>query len=194
MKAMIAAALALFALHAAAADTEPETKREEAEERCAAVFVNVCDAMPTAMLGEIASRVSSSLDVRIDTNATGKATLPKLIDDAAADSKPAGKKPAAAVFFRNSPGAPTVVASPRRWAIVNITPLYADNPAPPLLGERMAKVALRGLAYASGSGATMDAHCLMSPTCDTLKGLDAAPFAISPMAYIPMLEFLSPAD
>lgn len=193
MKMMTARFLALaMVLPVAAGEVEGEP--DGAEAKCAAVFVSVGDAMPMSMLGEIASRVSSSLDVRIGTNATGKTTLSKLVDDTAPDPKPAVGKPAVAVFFRNSPGAPAVVASPRRWAIVNIAPLSADNPAPPLLGERMAKVALRGLAYASGSGATMDAHCLMSPACDTLKGLDAAPFAISPMAYIPMLEFLSPAD
>ena len=195
MKMMIAAALALLvALPAAADEPAAEEKREETEGRCAAVFVNVGGAMPPQKLWEVASRVSASLGVRIDTNAVERTALAGLMDGTGAPLKRTGKDRAVYVFFRNSPGAPSVVASPRRWAVVNTAPLGADKPAPPLLGERMAKVALRGLAYASGGGATMEKNCLMSPACDTLEGLDAAPFAISPMAYIPMLEFLNPAD
>lgn len=195
MKAIIAAALALCAsLHAAAGDPGSEKAQEEAVERCAAVFVDVGGALPPQKLREVAARVSANLGVRIDTNSTERTALAGLTDGTEVPVKSAGKGQVVFVFFRDSPAAPAVVASPRRWAVVNIAPLVADKPAPTLLGERMAKVALRGLAYACGCGTTMEAHCLMAPRCDTLAGLDAAPFAISPTAYIPMMEFLTPAE
>jgi len=59
-----------------------------------------------------------------------------------------------------------------------------------VLADRYAKMLLKGVGHAAGSGATLDANCSLFYGSFTLEGMDKTRIQISPQAYFPMLETL----
>lgn len=154
------------------------------------IFVNVASALEGKAFGDTVAKVAAMLPCAVGTDSA--LALPDLVhlkaSTALANIPDAPKK--LAVFVIDDDTMPEVLSSPHNWAVANIAPLDADHPDAVKLEMRRAKVLLRALAYAAGSGGTLETRCLMSKESQSLTGLDAAPFAISPMAWLPMLEFL----
>lgn len=157
------------------------------------LFVNVDEAMPAGAFGAAVSKVAGELPYPIWTNATGKAAIAATLSDASAIDIAYGTNVAYAVFAVRDDKSPAIISVPDCLAIVNVAPLEKDEPTAVALALRQAKSLFRGLAYACGSGATMEQNCLLRRGLKTNADLDAAPFAISPMAYLPMLETLDAA-
>lgn len=157
------------------------------------LFLNVDEAMPVGAFGAAVSKVAGEVPYPIWTNATGKAVVAAILSGSLSIDATYGTNVAYAVFAVRDDKTPAIISIPDCFAIVNVAPLEKDRPTTAVLAMRQAKSLFRGLAYACGSGATMEQNCLLRRGLKTNADLDAAPFAISPMAYLPMLETLDAA-
>ena len=85
-------------------------------------------------------------------------------------------KVGAAVVIVNDPSKSDFYrASPEgRWAVLNVSPLKADNPAQERLEERFAKISWHAVVRALGGGYAAVKPSVMTPFSD-LKSLDAIP-------------------
>ena len=118
-----------------------------------------------------------TLDIRYD------ALLPIEVIEEAADAKAGAFELAEKLVAEPSVGAgailvedgklPIFTLSPdRRWGILNVAPLKADNPAPELLIRRFTKVYWNIIARTLGAGTSSYPGCVLVPFTD-LKELDA---------------------
>ena len=78
----------------------------------------------------------------------------------------------------------------QNFCAANVNQLKGDSPDSQTLRDRFAKTVLKGIAYAAGSGATLESGCSLFYGSSTLEGLDKTGIMITPMAYFPMLESL----
>ena len=100
-----------------------------------------------------------------------------------------------AVYFVDSPDFPPQVTVPGFFAIVNMRGLKKDADAKKY-SSRVAKMVMKGLAFACGFGANQDiGRCVMSAgSFDTLKGIDATSASYSPFVYFPLSDYLQKRD
>ena len=152
------------------------------------LFVNVAEAMKKDDFDLAVAKVAKAVPcpARVDSGEI----LPDLLSENSAGKFVDDKDAVLVVYVVRSKSLPESFSCPSHWSVVNLAQLESDSPSPEVLAARRAKIILRGLAYAAGAGATLEQRCLMFAGGLSLRELDAAPFALSPMAQLPMLVAL----
>lgn len=161
-----------------------------AAEKSHVLFVNVAGALSEADFAEAAELAASRVQINIWTNSIAKSMMPELYADPAALRKRFGDKCAVAVFVERSAEGYSFMNAPGNWSMVNLRGTEKGNPTKEVLRDRRAKMLLKGMAYAGGSGATLEPKCSLFYGSFTLDGIDKTGVQISPMAYFPLLETL----
>lgn len=143
------------------------------------LVANVAGAIPEKDWALCANYAASRIPINIFTNAV-----------AAVPAKKVSGKAVVAVYVTDVKDAEPILAAPCKWSVVSVAGLKADNPSPSVLRDRYAKMILKGIAAACGSGATIEPLCSAFYGSRTLEGMDKTNITISPMAYFPMVETL----
>lgn len=164
--------------------------RAEAAARPHLLIVNVAGALPDAVFAKAAEKAASAVSVNCWTNSIAKSMYRELLDKPEAQAERFGKLARIVVFVEKDKVGSSFVNAPGAWSMVNLRGLDKDGPDAAKYEERVAKMILKGMAHASGSGATLESVCAMYWASFTLDGLDKVKTVISPMAYFPMMETL----
>lgn len=162
----------------------------EAKSRFHVLFVNVGNAIPEAEFAQVAEYAASRVQINIWTNSIDKSVLHTLIENPSALTNLFGVKCGTAVFIENNPRGYSFLNAQGNWSMINLRGLDRDKPSPQKLMERRTKMLLKGLAFACGSGCSLEPKCSLYYGSFTLDGLDKTEIQISPMSYFPMLETL----
>lgn len=157
------------------------------------LLVNVADAIPADAWPLVATYATSRLQLNVWTNSVDVFAADALLGNPLAFRRMFGDKAKVAVFIENSPAGAPVTCAPGFWSRVNLNGIDGDKPDVQTLRDRYAKMILKGMAYASGGGASVDPTCSLCYSSLSLKGLDACGISISPSTYFPMLEILRQA-
>jgi len=155
------------------------------------LLVNVGGAVPESDWSLASTYAASRLQLNVWTNSLPKISSEQLLKDASLTEKlflnPNSK---VGVYFVNDKLGVPVVAAPGRWAVVNMAIASEGSPDVQTYRDRVAKLVLKGIAAASGGGATVEPRCSMFYGSNTVKGLDSVNIMLTPMCYFPMLEIL----
>ena len=178
-------ALAAFATAANARPFLPE-----AAERPHVLFVNVAGALPEADFADVAEYAASRVQVNIWTNSIPASMVKELVGDPSALTNRFGPGCCAAVFIERNAKGYSFLNAQGSWSMVNLRGIDRGNPSAEVLRDRRAKMFLKGLAYACGSGSSLEPKCSLYYGSFTLEGMDKTGVQISPMSYFPMLETL----
>ncbi len=143
------------------------------------LVANVAGAIPEKDWTLCANYAASRIPINIFTNAVASVPVQKV-----------SGKAIVAVYVTDTKDAEPILAAPCKWCVVNVAGLKADNPSLAVLRDRYAKIILKGIAAACGSGATIEPLCSAFYGSRTLAGMDKTNITISPMAYFPMVETL----
>lgn len=155
------------------------------------LFVNVSGALSDEDFADVAEYAASRVQINIWTNSIDASMVRMLMDDPGLLAKRFGPKCCAAVFIERNGKGYSFLNAPGSWSMVNLRGIDRGAPSAQLLRDRRAKMLLKGLAYACGSGASMEPKCSLYCGSFTLEGMDKTGVQISPMSYFPMLEVLS---
>lgn len=153
-------------------------------------IVNVGGAIPDAMWPEVVAYAASRIQVTIWTNTVGKSVLPQLVSGKATVKGVLGGKATVAVFIENVEGQPPFISSLCSWSVVNVRGIDRDKPEAQTLKDRYAKMILKGIGAACGSGLSLDRRSSLFIGSYSLAGMDKTCISISPDTYFPMLEVL----
>ena len=151
---------------------------------------NVGGAIPTDLWGTVVTYAVSRLQLNVWTNSTDKIDVAAYALDPTKGMKDFGPKSKVCVFFVNDPKLAIFTGAPGCWCAVNLCNIAKDKPEPQTLKDRYAKMILKGLAYACGSGASLEPKCSLFYRSITLEGMDETGIQVSPPTYFPMLEIL----
>lgn len=155
------------------------------------LLVNVGDAVPEADWRLSSTYAASRLQLNIWTNSIDKLSQDNLLKDASLTEKlflnPNSK---VGVYLVKDEFSVPVLAAPGHWAVVNVAIASEGSPDGQTYRDRIAKLILKGIAAASGGGATIEPKCSMFYGSNTIRGLDSVNIMITPMCYFPMLEIL----
>ena len=155
------------------------------------LIVNVADALPKTVFAQAAEKAAAAtMTINCWTNSIPKSIYRELLDNPNELSQHFGRLARIVVFIEKNQVGPSFLNVPGSWSVVNMRGLDRDNPDAVKYGERVAKMILKGMAHASGSGATQEPVCVMYWDSFSLQGLDKVKTVISPMAYFPMLSTL----
>ena len=153
------------------------------------LIVNVGKAIPEDTWGLVTTYAMSRLQLNAWTNSAESVDIAALALDPT-KIKAFGEKSKVCLFIVNDNKLARFTGAPGVWCAANISHLTSDNPDTQTLRDRYAKTILKGLAYACGSGASLESGCSMFYGSITNKGMDNTGIMITPMAYFPMLEAL----
>ena len=191
MKKSVAMATALLSVASAVASSQNHTPasfdgsfdciRADAGSRNHLLIVNVDKAIPEADWPIVVNYAASRIPINVWTNSIDKLECGKF---------PVFPKAVATVFIVNDKNGPAELSAAGKWSRVSVAALKEDSPDVQTLRDRYAKMVLRGMARACGSGTTIEPICALFYGANTLKGLDKTNITISPMAYFPMVEVL----
>ena len=181
-----------FALASAAFTTAANARpfQPEAAAKPHVLFVNVGGALPDADFADVAEYAASRVQVNIWTNAIAASMVRELIDDPSALAARFGTNCCTAVFIEKNAKGYSFLNAQGSWSMVNLRGIDRGNPSAEVLRDRRAKMFLKGLAYACGSGSSLEPKCSLYYGSFTLEGMDKTGVQISPMSYFPMLETL----
>lgn len=154
------------------------------------LVVNVADAIPADTWGLVSTYATSRLQLNVWTNSASTFDAAAYATDPTRGRMEFGQKAKICLFIVNSPTLAPFTGVPRLWCAANVGGLSSDGPDTQTLRDRYAKTILKGLAYACGSGATLESGCSLFYGSSSLGGMDRTGIMISPMAYFPMLEAL----
>lgn len=154
------------------------------------LICNVGSAIPSDSWPLVSTYASSRLQLNVWTNTTDKIDVQALVLDPSKCQKDFGEKSKVCVFLIDDLKLPPFVTVPGYFCAANVNQLKKDNPDQQTIRDRFAKTILKGMAYAAGSGATLENGCSLYYGSSTLEGLDKTGIMITPMAYFPMLETL----
>lgn len=185
-RTILAMTAALVAAFAVAADT-PKAKRGRpkgrnpsggiVEKAYAGNVIRAFNAQAVIPADKVASL---TLQMRYETIVPFETVSAKPMTFAEAENAAAGfvgkdKVGAAVVIVNDSSKSDFYRASPEgRWAVLNVSPLKADNPDQERLEERFAKVCWHAVVRSLGGGYAAVKPSVMTPFSD-LKTLDAIP-------------------
>lgn len=202
-KVMMIAAVAIAALAAAGAPARPQPSRvpetlegvrpvsEAARNANHIVLVNVNHAVPDDVWPLVATYAASRVELNIWTNSLPQSIVRELVEDPRAPLKRAfGEKACVGVFVERNERGASFLQAPGAWSMVNVRGLDKDSPDRRTLVDRYAKMILKGLAFASGGGASLDGACSLYYGSFTLEGMDRTGVQIGPTSYFPMIEIL----
>ena len=157
------------------------------------LVVNVGGAIDEAIFREAATYSISKLAINVWTNSVTSFDAAALVGDPGLMGRTFGEKAKVGVFLVKADNAPRFLCVPGAWCRVNVGGLDSDSPDTQTMKDRVAKMVLKGLAYAAGAGTSLDARCSMFFGGSTLEGLDKVGIRLSPGVYFPMLETLGRA-
>ena len=181
-------ALASFAVFAQEA---PFPFRPGAAARPHLLIVNVAEALPEAVFAQAAAKAAAAtMTINCWTNSIPKSVYREFLDNPGGLSGCFGRQAKIVVFVEKNQVGPSFRNVPGSWSVVNMRGLDRDSPDAAKYAERVAKMILKGIAHASGSGATQEPVCVMYWDSFSLQGLDKVKTVISPTAYFPMLSTL----
>lgn len=164
--------------------------RPAAAEKNHILVANIGGAIPDGPWALSVTYAASRLQLNVWTNSFTAFDPVACFADPSRQERLFGSKAKVAVLVVDDPSAPAMRGVPGRWMAVNVSGLVADGPNAQTLRDRYAKTILKGMAYASGAGATLEANCSLYYGSSTLAGMDKTGIMITPMAYFPMLEML----
>ena len=179
-----------FAAVAFATDANARPFRPEAATKPHVLFVNVAGALPEADFADVAEYAASRVQVNIWTNSIPASMVRELIDDPATLTARVGTNCCTAVFVEKNEKGYSFLNAQGSWSMVNLRGIDRGAPTAGVLRDRRAKMLLKGLAYACGSGSSLEPKCSLYYGSFTLDGMDKTGVQISPMSYFPMLETL----
>lgn len=186
-----ASAALLVSAALAADDTQPRRDfRVEAQNRPHLLIVNVAGALPDAVFASAAERAASAVMVNCWTNSIPKSIYRDALDNPGLLAKTFGEKARIVVFVEKADIGASFLNAPGSWSMVNLRGLDKDKPDAQKYEDRCAKMILKGMAHASGAGASLEQVCAMYHGSFTLTGLDKVKVVLSPMTYFPMMETL----
>lgn len=151
---------------------------------------NVGNAIPADSWALVSTYAISRLQLNVWTNSTDKIDVPSLIVDPAQCQRDFGEKSKVCVFLIDDQKLPSFATVPGRLCVANVNSLKKDTPDVQTMRDRFAKTILKGMAYAAGSGATLENGCSLFYGSSSLAGMDKTGIMVTPMAYFPMLESL----
>ena len=205
-KGNIAAMFAVFTVAAFAASPGTAPKRQPhhvpdrldkvrlispaAEKSNHMLLVNVGGAIPPDVWPIVSTYAVSRLQINVWTNSAESVDLGALLANPFLYKKTFGSKACVAVFIEKSAAGAPIVCAPGYWSRVNLNGIDGDGADAQTLRDRLAKMILKGMAYACGGGASLDQTCSLHYSSLSLKGLDECGISISPTTYFPMLEIL----
>ena len=159
-------------------------------ERAHVLFVNVAGALSDSDFAQASELAYSRVQINIWTNSIGKSMMTELLSDPSVLRKRFGDKCAVAVFVERNEEGYSFMNAPGNWSIVNLRGTEKGAPSLKTLRDRRAKMLLKGLAFAGGSGSTLEPQCSLFYGSFTLDGMDKTKVQISPMSYFPLIETL----
>ena len=171
---------------------DPETRQiyPSARERNHVLVLNVGGAVPADVFGTVVTYAMSRININVWTNSIERSVVRELLDSPGRQGELLGDKAVVAVFLERNEGGVSFLNAPGRWAMVNMRGIDRDGPSAQTLRDRYAKMILKGVAHASGVGASVDELCSLNYDSFTLEGMDKTDIRISAMSYFPMLSTL----
>jgi hypothetical protein len=154
------------------------------------VFVNVGEAVPTAVFEQAARTVREHIRVNIRYQRLAVIDPRELVGGRGVVERLLGADVCVAVFIVSDPGAVSYLAQPGTWSLVNVHSLRKDGPSDELYRERVSKILLKGLGHAAGVGSNPDPRCVMYHKSFQMAGLDATSTSYGPYAYFPLHDTL----
>ena len=158
--------------------------RSDAGSRNHLLIVNVNKAIPDVDWPLVVNYAASRVPINVWTNAVDRLEYGKF---------PAFPKAVVTVFVVDDANGPAELSAAGKWSRVSVAALKTGSPDVQTFRDRCAKMLLRGMARACGSGTTIEPVCALFYGASTLQGLDKTNITISPMAYFPMVEILRAA-
>ena len=155
--------------------------RADAGTRNHLLIVNVDKAIPDADWPIVVNYAASRIPVNVWTN---------VIDKLQCGQFPTFPKAVTTVFVVDDSKGPAELSAAGKWCRVSVSAVKGGSPDAQTLRDRYAKMILRGMARACGSGTTIEPMCALFYGANTLEGMDKTNITISPMAYFPIVEVL----
>lgn len=153
-------------------------------------FVNVENAVDHALLQRVVSNdVTGAIMINAVVDKSKMINLDMLAGIASRGYPKDSRK--ISVYFIDTTSLPPQITCPGFFAVINVRGLKKDADAK-TYEKRIAKMALKGLAFACGFGANQDiGRCVMSiGSFDTLKGIDSTSTSYSPFCFFPLTDYL----
>lgn len=154
------------------------------------LVVNVGDAIPAQTWETVVTYAVSRLQINVWTNSIARFDAKDYLAQPTKLQKDFGEKTKIGVFVIDEPNQPRFYGAPGIWYVANVHGLREGTTDAQTVRDRYAKLILKGLAYASGGGASLDSNCSLFYGSFTRDGLDKTGIMICPTTYFPMLEIL----
>ena len=154
------------------------------------LLVNVGEAADNATWGAAVTYVAQLFQINVWTNSAASVSIPDLIADPDYCKKHFGEKAKVCVFLVDDANSRDYLAAPLCWSVVNVNWIKRDKPDAAKLRDRFARMIIKGMAFASAGGASIETRCSMHYDSFNPAGLDKTGVTLSPMTYFPMLEAL----
>lgn len=153
-------------------------------------FVNVENAIDHSLLQRVVSNdVGSVIMINAVVDKSKMVNLDTLAGMASRGYPKDSRK--ISIYFIDTTSLPPQITCPGFFAVINVRGLKKDADAN-TYENRIAKMALKGLAFACGFGANQDiGRCVMAMgSFDTLKGIDSTSTSYSPFCFFPLTDYL----
>ena len=153
-------------------------------------FVNVENAIDHSLLQRVVSNdVAGAIMINAVVDKSKMVNLDTLAGIASRGYPKDARK--ISIYFIDTTALPPQITCPGFFAVINVRGLKKDADAK-TYEKRIAKMALKGLAFACGFGANQDVgRCVMAMgSFDSLKGIDSTSTSYSPFCFFPLTDYL----
>ena len=154
------------------------------------LVVNVGKAIPEKDWALSSTFAISRLQLNVWTNAIDRVEVTDYVRNPDKGLQDFGMDSRICVFVVDDPKLARFTSAAGHWCFANVHEVKQGKPDAQTLRDRYAKTILKGMAYACGSGATLESACSMFSGSVTNEGMDKTGIMITPMAYFPMLQTL----
>ena len=154
------------------------------------LVLNVAGAVPTDMWSAAVTYAAGQLQVNVWTNSIASVSVSDLVFDSKKAFSAFGPHAKVCVCLVDIPSAAPFLSQPGSWAVINVHHFKEGRIDRQTMLDRYARLILMGMAFAAGSGASVEPRCSMYCGGFTPEGIDKTGIALSPMTYFPMLERL----
>lgn len=174
---------------------EPDTVLTEKARRAPHIcFVNIANAVEEKAFRQAVATVSTVLPLNVAVAKADAVPGGSLLEAEKPDLR-FGKEAKLLVYVVSTPKLVKYASVPQQWALVNVYGLesgLASNQAN-RVETRLTKMMLKGVGFAAGIGANMDAtRCVMGAgSFRSWEGVDQTSASFSPFAGIPMMDVLT---
>jgi hypothetical protein len=154
------------------------------------LFVNVGGALEAGAFETAAANARLQCSVNVAVAAEKEPFAARAVAGPAWLAERFGRDAALVVAVVDDERAPGFVAVPGWFAQVNLRGLGRGAPDARLLDKRRRQMLLKGLAMATGAGATLDRVCVMHWDSFSVPGMDYSSATFGPYASGPMMRLL----